>query len=148
MKKLRIALSKKQKGEQLIARLKELKKDGELDDGQFEAKQAQYAQLVEEGTKELEGIRESLTLKKEALDRDLERYPADLKDLELKNKLGEIDANQFARQEQRLRSKIDRLEKDLDETQKLLAAKTAEEAGGFIDIQLEKRKLFRRPDWL
>jgi len=148
VKKLRIALSKKEKGEQLLARLKELKKDGEVEEEQFEQKKGQYSQLIEEGEKELESIRASLSAKKEALERDLERYPAELKDLELKSKLGEIDANQFARQEQRLRSKIDRFEKDLEETSGLLTAKTAEDAGGFIDIQLEKRKLLRRPDWL
>ena len=148
MKKLRIALSKVEKGEQLLTRLKELKEEGEVEEEQFEQKKTQYSQLVEEGEKELESIRASLASKKEALERDLERYPAELKDLELKSKLGEIDANQFSRQEQRLRSKIDRLEKDLEETSGLLAAQSAEDAGGFIDIQLEKRKLLRRPDWL
>jgi len=148
VKKLRIALSKVEKGEQLLTRLKELKEEGEVEEEQFEQKKTQYSQLVEEGKKDLESIRASLAAKKEALERDLERYPAELKDLELKSKLGEIDANQFSRQEQRLRSKIDRLEKDLEETSGLLAAKSAEEAGGFIDIQLEKRKLLRRPDWL
>jgi len=148
VKKLRIALSKKEKGEQLVARLKELQKEGELEEGQFEEKKAQYAQLIEEGEKEVETIRNSLSAKQDALNRDLERYPAELKDLELKSKLGEIDSNQFARKEQRLRSKIDRLEKDLETTSGLLAAKTAEDAGGFIDIQLDKRKLLRRPDWI
>jgi len=148
MKKLRVALSKIEKGEQLLARLEELKGEGEVEEEQYQQKKEQYAELLESGKKELESIKASFSGKLEALKRDAEKYPAELKDLELKNKLGELDANQFSRQEQRLRSKIDRAQKDLEATATLLAAETADEAGGYIEVRLEKRTLLRRPDWL
>lgn len=148
VKKLRIALSKKEKGEKLLERLDELNEAEEVEEAQYQQKKEQYTQLIEEGEREIELIRSSLAAKLEALKRDLERYPAQLKDLELKSKLGEIEADQFTRQEQRLRAKIDRLEQETEETSGLLSAETAEQAGGFIDISLEKKRFLRRPDWL
>ena len=148
MRKLRMAFSKKEKGEQLLTRLDELKDAGEVDDEQYERKKAQYVHLLDEGTQELEAIRKSLTAKLEALQRDLERFPEELKELELKSKLGEIDAESFANREEKLRAKISKLEEDARETQALLDADSAEAAGGTIEIQLEKKPLLRRPKWL
>lgn len=153
MKKLRIAFSKKERGQQLMDRLKELKKAGEVEDEQYGQKKEQYTQLIEEGAQEVETIKASLSAKLEALNRDLEKFPAELKDLELKSKLGEIESDAYVRKEQRLRAKITRLEEDAKETEALLAAKTAEDAGGYIEVQLEKRGLkllkgIKRPDWL
>ena len=148
MRKLRMAFSKKEKGEELLARLKELKKSEEVDDEQYQRKSAQYTQLIEEGNQEIEAIRQSLSAKLEALQRDLETHPAELKELELKSKLGEIDAETFSSREQKLRAKISRLEEEAKETEALLNARSAEAAGGAVDIQLEKKPLLRRPKWL
>jgi len=148
VRKLQLAFSKMEKGKQLLARLEELNDAGEITEEQLTSKKEQYSQLIEEGTKEIESIRTALVTKVEALKRDLEKYPKELEDLELKSKLGEIPAESYARREQRLRAKIDRLEKDVEENEKLLEAETAEDAGGYIEIKLEKRGLLRRPDWL
>ncbi len=148
MRKLQLAFSKVEKGKELLARLEELNDAGEVTEEQYTSKKEQYSQLVEEGTKEVESIKTSLTTKIEALKRDLERFPKELEDLELKSKLGEIPAESFARREQRLRAKIERLEKDVEDNEKLLEAETADDAGGYIEIKLEKRGLLRRPDWL
>jgi len=139
MKNLRIALSKKEKGEELLERLNELKENGEVDDEAYDRKREQYERLVEEGEKEIEAIKGALNTKLESLRRDLEKYPEELKELELKSKLGEIDASAFMRQDQRLRAKIKKLEDDARETEELLAAETAEAAGGFIDIPTDSK---------
>lgn len=148
MRKLQLAFSKKEKGEQLLTRLEELNDAGEVTEEQYASKKEQYEQLIEEGTNEIEAIKTSLATKVDALKRDLEKYPQELEDLELKSKLGEIEAESYARREQRLRAKIERLEKDVKENEDLLAAETAEDAGGFIEIKLEKKGFLRRPDWL
>jgi outer membrane murein-binding lipoprotein Lpp len=148
VRKLRIAFSKKEKGEELLARLKELKKAGEVDDEQYQRKSEQYTQLIDEGTQELEAIRGALSAKLEALEKDLEENPAELKELELKHKLGEIDAEAFSTREQKLRAKIAHLEEQVKETKTLLDAKSAEAVGGAVDVQLEKKPLLRRPKWL
>ncbi|MBN1859669.1 CdvA-like protein [Candidatus Bipolaricaulota bacterium] len=148
MRKLQLAFSKKEKGEQLLARLEELNDAGEVSEEQYTSKKEQYTQLIQEGASEIEAVRTSLATKVEALKRDLEKYPQELEDLELKSKLGEIEAESYARREQRIRAKIERIEKDLKENEDLLDAETAEDAGGFIEIKLEKRGLLRRPDWL
>lgn len=148
VRKLQLAFSKKEKGEQLLARLEELNDAGEVSEEQYTSKKEQYTQLIQEGASEIEAVRTSLATKVEALKRDLEKYPQELEDLELKSKLGEIEAESYARREQRIRAKIERIEKDLKENEDLLDAETAEDAGGFIEIKLEKRGLLRRPDWL
>lgn len=148
VRKLQLAFSKKEKGEQLLARLEELNDAGEVTEDQYTSKKEQYTQLIEEGVGEIEAIKTSLTTKIEALKRDLEKYPQELEDLELKSKLGEIEAESYARREQRLRAKIERIEKDVKENEDLLTAESAEDAGGFIEIKLEKKGFLRRPDWL
>jgi len=148
VRKLQLAFSKKEKGEQLLARLEELNDAGDVTEEQYTSKKEQYTQLIEEGKKEVESIKTSLSTKVEALKRDLERFPKELEDLELKSKLGEIPAENFARREQRLRGKIEHIEKDVETNESLLEAECAEDAGGYIEIKLEKRGLLRRPDWL
>jgi hypothetical protein len=52
------------------------------------------------------------------------------------------------RQDQRIRNRIKKLENEARETERLLEAESAEDAGGFIDVPLEKKLRIRRPDWL
>jgi len=148
MRNLRLALSKKEKAEQLLEKLDELKASNEVDDAAYEVKHEQYERLAKEGETELEAIRTTLSTKLEALERDLEKYPQELKDLELKSKLGEIDSATFMRQDQRLRGRIKKLEEDVEATKRYLAAETAEDAGGFIEISLDgKSPTARLGDW-
>jgi len=146
MKKLRIAFSKKEKGEQLLGKLEELKEKGEVEDEQYEKKKEHYARLVEEGQLELEAIKDGLSSKLEALKRELESYPDSLKDLKLESKVGEISASRYMRQEQRIRRKVQKLRQEISDTELLLKAETANEVGGFIDVPVERRS--RRPRWL
>ena len=149
MRNLRVALSKKEKGEQLLQRLAELKENDEVDDEAYERKHEQYERLVSEAETELEAIRSALTTKLASLQRDLEKYPQELKDLELKSKLGEIDATAYMRQDQKLRARIKKLEDDAEETQKYLEAETAEAAGGFIDVPVDGKTTGTRVvDWI
>jgi chromosome segregation ATPase len=149
MKNLRIALSKKEKGEQLLQRLNELKENDEVDEEAYERKQEQYERLIKEGETEIEAIRGALSTKLASLQRDLEKYPQELKDLELKSKLGEIDASTFMKQDQKLRSRIKKLEDDAEETKGFLEAETAEAAGGFVDVSVDaKSSGLRVPDWI
>jgi len=150
MKNLRVALSKIERGQQLLERLDELKDNNEVEDGAYASKHDQYERLVKEGETELEAIRGGLSTKLESLKRDLERFPQELKDLELKNKLGEIDASAFMKQDQRLRAKIKKLETEAEETERYLAAETAEAAGGFIEVSLDgdKSPTDRLTGWL
>jgi hypothetical protein len=149
MRNLRVALSKKEKGEQLLQRLNELKENDEIDEESYEAKREQYERMVNEADTELEAIRGVLSTKLASLERDLEKYPKELKDLELKSKLGEIDAATFMRQDQKLRARIKKLEVDAEETQKYLEAQTAEAAGGFVDVSVEPKSPGTRvADWL
>ena len=137
MRNLRIALSKKEKASGLLERLEELRKAGEVDDDAYATKKEQYERLAQEGVAELEAIHATLTTKLEALKRDLEKFPQELKDLELSNKLGEIDSAVFTKQDQKLRAKINKLEDDAAETERYLNAESAEDAGGFIEVAID-----------
>jgi len=148
MRKLRIAFSKREKGEQLLTRLNELQANGEVEEAAYEKKKEQYERLIEEGSLEVDAIKGALSTKLDALRKDLEKFPQELKDLELKSKVGEIPASTYMRQDQRIRARIKKLEDDARNTEQLLAAESAEDAGGFIDVPLDKKFRIRRPDWL
>ena len=148
MRKLRIAFSKKEKGEQLLSKLEELKEKGEVEDEQYEKKKEGYQRLLEEGKLEIEAIKGGLSSKLEALKRELEGYPEDLKHLKLESKVGEISATRYMRQEQRIRRKIQKLRPQISDLETLLKAESAESAGGFIDVPIERKPGLRKPDWL
>jgi len=150
MRNLRIALSKVERAGQLLKRLEELKKAGEVEKEAYANKREQYDRLAKEGETELQAIRGALSTKLASLKKDLEKYPRELKDLELKSKLGEIDSSTFMRQDQKLRAQIKKLEEDAEETERYLAAETAEAAGGFIEVAVDggKSPTERLTNWI
>jgi len=139
MRKLRIAFSKKEKGEQLLSKLEELEEEGELEDAQYETMKEEYGQLLGEGNSEIKGIKEGLTKTLEATREELESYSQELKNLEVRIKVGELSTDKSRRQEKKLRTKVEKLKQKAEDLESLLSASSSDDLGGFIDIPSRKK---------
>lgn len=140
MNRLQIAFSKKEKAEKLLPNLENLKKEGSIDDEQYEAMKSEYTSLLEAGKSEISAIKDELTGTLEASRTDLEAFTQELKNLQVRIKVGELPAAQYERRVQKTRSKIEDLKKKITETEKLLQARSSTDVGGFIDVQLGKKR--------
>lgn len=146
MRRLQIAFSKKEKTEKFLPNLENLKREGSIDDEQYEALKSEYTSLLEESKAEISAIKDELTRTLEASREDLEAFTQELKNLQARIKVGELPAAQYERRVQKTRSKIEDLKKKISETEKLLQANSSAEVGGFIDVQLgKKRKMSIKP---
>ena len=75
--------------------------------------------------------------------KDHEVSKTESKDLDIRFKVGEIDAESYRKQGQKLAQEIT---KEMDKYKTLLAAKTSAEVGGYIDIPLDKSKPIKRAE--
>lgn len=140
MKRLRVAFSKKEKAEKLLSNLENLKKEENIDNDQYEVLKSQYASLLEEGKSEISAIKDELIRTLEASREDLEAFTQELKNLQVRIKVGELPAAQYEARVQKTRSKIENLKKKITETEKLLQASSSAEVGGFINVQLGRKQ--------
>jgi len=140
MRRLQLAFSKKEKAEKLLPNLENLKKEGSIDDDQYEAMRNEYISLLEEGKSEISAIKDELTQTLEASRTDLEAFTQELKNLQVRIKVGELPAAQYERRVQKTRSKIEDLKKKIATIEKLLQANSSADVGGFIDVQLGKKR--------
>jgi len=92
MRRLQLAFSKKEKAEKLLPNLENLKKEGSIDDDQYEAMRNEYISLLEEGKSEISAIKDELTQTLEASRTDLEAFTQELKNLQVRIKVGELPA--------------------------------------------------------
>jgi len=138
MRKLQIAFSKKEKAEQLLANLEELKEQGDLEETRYEAMKAEYESLLSEGESEIEAIKEGLAKASEPYYKDVEIYTQELKNLEMRFKVEEVSEERYRQEEQRVRSKLERTEQRVAQSENLLQATSSAEVGGFIKVRLKK----------
>ena len=138
MRKLQIAFSKKEKAEQLLANLEELKEQGDLEETQYEAMKAEYESLLTEGETEIEAIKEELAKASEPYRKDIEIYSQELKNLEMRLKVGDLSEDKYKQEKQRVRSRLERIEQRVAQSESLLQATSSAEVGGFIDVRMKK----------
>ena len=139
-----MAFSKKEKAARLLEKLEELRAAGEVDDEQFGLMKEEYEQLAREGDIELEGLRGELERDIEAARKELALYEKERANVELRIKVGELSAKEAVRQERRAQGKTRKLEVRIEDLEKLLAAESSEDTGGFIDVPVKGRRGPRR----
>jgi len=139
VRKLRIAFSKQEKAEKLLANLEELKEKEEVGDERYGLMKEEYERLQKEGELEIEAIRDELTRELETSRKELGVYQEELKNLELRIKVGELSADKYIRQEKRTRGKAKRLEQQIESFEESLKADSSEDVGGFVNVPLQGR---------
>jgi len=144
MRKLQIAFSKKEKGSRLLANLEQLKESGDVPEERFQALHEEYSALRVEGEEEIAQITDRIEQQAETCGARLETTSAELEDLEVRIRVGELDEKKNARRLKNLRRTVERLNKERQELDELLNATSSEDLGGFLDIPLKRTKAGRK----
>jgi len=138
MKKLRIALSKKEKAEQLLSKLEKLQERDEVDAAHYEALEEEYTALLDEGNAEFEKITQKLSERLAKCRDHLGAYAQEQADLEVRIKVGELSEKKNRGRLKKLRKRVRRLEKQVEKLETLVNATSSKELGGFVDIPLKQ----------
>lgn len=137
-KSLQEAFSKKERAENLLANLENLKKGGGIDETQYTPMKNEYAKTLNEANVEIGHIKNTVSVELAARQRDLDVYNQELKNLEMRFKVGELTADSYQKTNQRTRQKIEKIEQKIAELKVLVESKSSGEIGGYIDISTKK----------
>lgn len=137
-KELQKAYSKKERMEKLLANLEKLKEEGSADAEQYESMKANYTQTLNEAASEIEQIKNGLSKGIESEERILGIYKQELKNLEVRFKVGELLADEYQKSEKKTKDKIDKAQIKVRELKRLFDSETSADVGGYIETQIKK----------
>lgn len=133
---LQIALSRKEKIERLLSNLVELADKGDIEKDHQSRLKGEYDTVLSKTIIDLQKIKERLTEKIVSLQQNLELYQNNIKDLNTRHKVGELDDNSYKTNLIKLNRKIDNINSEISEFTALLEAKTSEDVGGHLDVPI------------
>lgn len=136
MKKLQTALSKKEKIERLSGNLDRLRSHGDVTDEEYTAMSQSYASYRDVVEQEIEAIRAELLQSKQAGVHDMSVLDSEVRNLDLKHKVGEIDLQAYEAKKKKLDRRRDELSRRIDGYNRLLSVQAAADVGGYIDVPL------------
>ncbi len=139
MRVLQREFSKKEKAERLLSNLEKLKSEGAVADDQYEALRQKYSTAIELASDAITTRKEEMKVRLEEAEKSLVVYEQELKNLEVKFKVGELQADQYQREEQRNSLRLARAKQDIAKLQQAIASTSSEGVGGFIDVDLEAK---------
>ena len=123
-----------EKANNLLNNLDRLHNEKGVDDAKYYSLKKEYSTLLSQSKGDVADlfrkINKDLTEKK----KDLDKNRADLADLEIRMKTGEITGDAYASRRQDLALAGDELTQELKELEILAQAKSSADVGGFIDI--------------
>ena len=103
---LKDALSKRERTVSLLANLTKMKTDGSITEDQYESMKAGYSQTIDRLSQEIDSIKSGIDTDLQAKEKEQEGYRQELSNLTVRQKVGEISANEYQNSENRLRGKI------------------------------------------
>ncbi len=108
-KALQEAFSKKERAERLIANLDTLKKDKAIDETQYTSMKNDNAKTLNDANLEIGQIKNQVSVELAAKQRDFDVYNQELKNLEIRFKVGELNADAYQKANQRTGQKIEKI---------------------------------------
>jgi len=139
-RKLQEAYSRKERAERLLSNLENLRREGSIDESQYESMKMEYMQMLNSATTEIEQLKSEIGREIESTQRNLEIYNQELNNLGVKFKVGELSADEYQRSEQRIRRRIEETQQKLSELKRLFESKTSADVGGYIEVKEVRSK--------
>jgi hypothetical protein len=137
MRVLQREFSRKEKAERLLSNLKKLKREGVVDEDQYDALRKKYASAVEAASNAITARKDELKGQLQEAESSRAVLQQQVKDLEVKFKVGELPADQYQRLERSTSHRLAKTIQQIATLQKALSSSSSEDVGGFIDIDLE-----------
>lgn len=135
MRRLQEALSAKERAEMLLSNLEKLKTEGTLEDDEYAHLKLEYSNLLTQASSQVEQIRRELGAQVVASKREADIYRQELKNLETRFKVGEIDATGYSRAAEKTQRAAAKIERLVAEMETLRGASSAAELGGTSSLR-------------
>ena len=135
-KKLVQSFKAKEEIDGFLSNLQQLKADGTVDEDYYATLKSEYDLRLNSATSEISQIKSEIRKQLETVQHDIETNKQELSNLDIKYKVGELTIEQFQDSERKLRAKINQLEQEVENLNKLIHAKSSAD----IDITDTKPK--------
>jgi hypothetical protein len=129
---LKEALSKREKTVSLLANLTKMKTDGSVTEDQYQSMKTGYGQTIDSLSQEIDGIKSGIGADLQAKEKELESYRQELSNLTVRQKVGEISANEFQKLENRLKGKIGKAEGEISALKTLASVQSSSDIAGAV----------------
>lgn len=148
-KKLQFAFSIKEKAENLLPNLENLKRNKKIDEAQYASMKNEYIMMFNDTNAEIAQIKSEISTELESNQKNLDIYNKELKNLEIRYKVGELTsvwywserAEGYRKADKNIRNKIEKTQQKISELKRLLESKSSAEVGGYVDVIMEKGEM-------
>ena len=137
---LRIALSKKEKADSLLANLDELKSKDEVDEQQYERMKKEYSGKINIVKGEVEAIRKSIRSELDELEKDIMAYGKERNDFNVGLQVGELTEDEVGERIDDMENKIEGAKEKKSELEKLLQVENSKILNNYGDIDVRRKK--------
>jgi len=134
-RELQRAFSGKEKYEKLLSNLEALKGKGVVTEDQYSSMKTGYQRSQEQAVATVNQLKMKITQDIQSEETNVQRQNVELQNLDARFKVGEIKADDLQKAEQRIRVKIQRSQSMVKELNRLLAAQSSAEVGGYVDVK-------------
>jgi len=138
MKKLQVAYSMKEKAENLLKNLNELKEKGSVTEAQFKTLKEEFEHSSTQAVARIEQIKVDLRRKIEQKETELKELKKDFEMLRVRSEVGQITATEFFRLKERIQKSIKGKEEEISKLNTLINSQSSSELGGYIEVQIGK----------
>lgn len=138
-KKLQEAYSRKERAENLLSNLENLKQEGTVDESQYESMKSEYSEMLNNANSEVDQIKGEINKGLESAQKDLDAYKQELSNLEARFKVGEFSSEDYRKSERKIQDKIEKTQSKISELNRLLESKGSEDVGGAVDVSKGKK---------
>jgi len=138
MKKLQVAYSAKEKAENLLKNLNELKEKGSVSEDQFKTLKDEFDHSLTQAMARIEEIKEDLKRRVEGKEAELKEMKKDFEMLRLRSEVGQISATEFFRLKERIQKSIRSKEEAISKLNTLINSQSSSDLGGYIEVQVGK----------
>ena len=132
-KDLRIAYSKKERSERLLANLEKLQSEGSISLDQYNSLKSGYAQTITEAAGAIEQIKRQLSDRMGSENVIMAHYEQELKNLELRLKVGELKLDDYQKAERKCKTNLEKAREKISGMQRLFNATSSSDVGGYIE---------------
>lgn len=139
MKLLQREFSRKEKTEKILHNLENLKREGKIPEEQYDLLREKYSEYIREAENLISRRKQELQEEVSKLRKNIELYSKTAKNLEIRFKVGELRAEQYLKESQKVRKSLSKMEEAMTLAQKCINAKSSDHVGGFLDINLEQK---------
>jgi hypothetical protein len=134
-RELQKAFSAKEKYEKLLSNLDALKGKGQVSEDQYNSMKTGYQKSQEQAVATVSQLKMKITQDIQSEETNIQRQNVELQNFDTRFKVGEIKADDLQKAEQRIRAKIQRSQSAVKDLNRLLAAQSSADVGGYIDVK-------------